>query len=614
MVKDPAQRMALGEVRRRLRPLIGDPDDPLYPGSPDAPTMAATYRVTPSRNRGSRDPAARGPRDGARRRASRRRPAASRWCRRPLPGPGPAPPVPATPLASSPGPLPEGLRFEPAPVEAGPSPRDPPSPDDVETEIRPVPRPASGLSAVGLVAAGAAVVLAGLAGGWVVTRAVAGQSPLTTVTVATEDTALRAHTDELGFTAQVPQDWTERRAAGAVSFLSPDGSEELTVSRAGSADEVAGGITPESLGTSEVQVDPRRPVPGTDATQLVFRTVDGGLPRTGWVRVLPARDGVLAVRLEAPGGNSESVSERLFDAVASQVAPTGGLTAGKRRRRPAGRRCHRRSATGTARRPRMTDAAAAAAALAHATGVAAHDVAVVLGSGWRPAADLIGEPAHELPMADLPGFVPPAVAGHGGTIRSVPVGDRRVLVLLGRTHLYEGHGVDAVAHGVRTAAAAGCRTVVLTNAAGGIREGMSVGEPVLVTDHLNLTGDAHRCTARASPTSPTCTPPACAPCARAIDPTLAEGVYAGLPGPHFETPAEIRMLRGLGADLVGMSTVLEAIAARAEGVEVFALSLVTNLAAGPVRRAARPPGGARRRARPPPRGWAGCCASWSPSS
>jgi hypothetical protein len=168
------------------------------------------------------------------------------------------------------------------------------------------------------------VVLAGLAGGWAVTRAASGQSPLTTVTVATDDTALRAHTDELGFTAQVPQDWTERRAEGAVSFVSPDGSEELTVSRAGSADEVAGGITPEALGTSDVQVDPRRPVPGTDATQLVFRTTDGGLPRTGWVRVLPVGDGVLAVRLEAPGGSSESVSERLFDAVASQVAPTGG--------------------------------------------------------------------------------------------------------------------------------------------------------------------------------------------------------------------------------------------------------------------------------------------------
>ena len=205
---------------------------------------------------------------------------------------------------------------------------------------------------------------------------------------------------------------------------------------------------------------------------------------------------------------------------------------------------------------------------------------MVLGSGWRPAADVIGAPAHELAMAELPGFRPPTVEGHGGTIRSVRVGERRVLVLLGRTHLYEGHGVEPVAHGVRTAAAAGCRTVVLTNAAGGIREGMSVGEPVVIADQLNLTADLPARRRRGSSTSPTSTPPPCAPRARAIDPTLAEGVYAGLPGPHFETPAEIRMLRGLGADLVGMSTVLEAIAARAEGLEVFGLSLVTNLAAG----------------------------------
>jgi purine-nucleoside phosphorylase len=231
----------------------------------------------------------------------------------------------------------------------------------------------------------------------------------------------------------------------------------------------------------------------------------------------------------------------------------------------------------------MTDpaapAAAAAAALAQATGVAAHDVAVVLGSGWRPAADLVGEPVHELPMAELPGFVRPVVAGHGGTLRSVRVGERRVLVLLGRTHLYEGHGVAAVAHGVRTAAAAGCRTVVLTNAAGGIRAGLSVGEPVLVADHLNLTGVSPLIGPRFTDLTDLYSGRLRA-LARTIDPSLREGVYAGLPGPHFETPAEIRMLRGLGADLVGMSTVLEAIAARAEGVEVFALSLVTNLAAG----------------------------------
>nr|WP_130345786.1 purine-nucleoside phosphorylase [Herbihabitans rhizosphaerae] len=224
-------------------------------------------------------------------------------------------------------------------------------------------------------------------------------------------------------------------------------------------------------------------------------------------------------------------------------------------------------------------AEAAAAELGKRTGVEKHDVAVVLGSGWRPAADVIGEPESEVEAAELPGFAAPTAVGHGGTIRSLSLGSKRVLVVLGRTHLYEGNGVAQVVHGVRTAAAAGCRTVVLTNAAGGLRDEFQVGQPVLISDHLNLTAtsplvganfvdllDLYSARLRTI--------------AREIDPSLAEGVYAGLPGPHFETPAEIRMLRTMGADLVGMSTVLEAIAARAAGVEVFGLSLVTNLAAG----------------------------------
>jgi purine-nucleoside phosphorylase len=211
--------------------------------------------------------------------------------------------------------------------------------------------------------------------------------------------------------------------------------------------------------------------------------------------------------------------------------------------------------------------------------VDAHDIAVVLGSGWRPAADVIGECDTEIPFAELPGFTPPGAVGHGGTIRSLKIGDKNVLVLLGRTHFYEGKGIDPVVHNVRTAAAAGVRTVLLTNAAGGLRQGFQVGQPVLISDHLNLTArspivganfvdltDLYSARLRKI--------------AQEIDPSLEEGVYAGLTGPHFETPAEIHMLRTLGADLVGMSTVLEAIAARAAGVEVFGLSLVTNLAAG----------------------------------
>jgi purine-nucleoside phosphorylase len=225
------------------------------------------------------------------------------------------------------------------------------------------------------------------------------------------------------------------------------------------------------------------------------------------------------------------------------------------------------------------DAEAAAKVLAERTGIERHDVAVVLGSGWRPAADVIGVADTEVPMADLPGFVAPTAVGHGGTVRSVLVGDRRTLVLLGRTHGYEGYGVARVVHGVRTAVAAGCRAVLLTNAAGGLRAGMTVGQPVLISDHLNLTAVSPLVGANFVDLTDLYSP-RLRGIAREIDPSLEEGVYAGLPGPHFETPAEIRMLRTMGADLVGMSTVHEAIAVRAAKAEVFGLSLVTNLAAG----------------------------------
>ncbi|HEX2075766.1 MAG TPA: purine-nucleoside phosphorylase [Geodermatophilus sp.] len=208
-----------------------------------------------------------------------------------------------------------------------------------------------------------------------------------------------------------------------------------------------------------------------------------------------------------------------------------------------------------------------------------HEAAVVMGSGWAPAADAFGAAEAAVAIGDLPGFAAPTAVGHGGEVRSVRVGDRRVLLFLGRTHLYEGRGVAAVVHGVRTAAGAGVRTVVLTNAAGGLAPEHRVGQAVLISDHLNLTAtsplvgatfvdltDLYSVRLRAL--------------AREIDPDLAEGVYAALPGPHYETPAEIRMLRTLGADLVGMSTALEAIAARAAGMEVLGLSMVTNAAAG----------------------------------
>lgn len=227
-------------------------------------------------------------------------------------------------------------------------------------------------------------------------------------------------------------------------------------------------------------------------------------------------------------------------------------------------------------------AARAAAALAEKTGRPRHDVAVVLGSGWRPAADVLCGDAVgtvEFPMSDLPGFLPPTAEGHGGTVRSAEIGGNRVLVLLGRIHAYEGHELWRTTHAVRTAAAAGVRTVVLTNAAGGLTPGMQVGEPVLISDHLNMTMRSPLRGAQFVDMVDAYSPRLRALVA-GLRPGIREAVYAMMPGPQYETPAEIRMLGVLGAGLVGMSTVHETIAARAAGMEVLGISLVTNLAAG----------------------------------
>lgn len=218
-------------------------------------------------------------------------------------------------------------------------------------------------------------------------------------------------------------------------------------------------------------------------------------------------------------------------------------------------------------------------ALRELTGGAPHDVALVMGSGWVPAAEALGAPEHEVAMTDVPGFSAPGVAGHAGRIRSVRIGGRRALVFLGRTHLYEGRGVAAVVHGVRTAVAAGCATVVLTNGCGGLRADWAPGTPVLISDHVNLTATSPIVGARFVDVTDLYSARLRALC-REVDPSLAEGVYVQVPGPHYETPAEITMIRTIGGDLVGMSTTLEAIAAREAGAEVLGLSLVTNLAAG----------------------------------
>lgn len=220
-----------------------------------------------------------------------------------------------------------------------------------------------------------------------------------------------------------------------------------------------------------------------------------------------------------------------------------------------------------------------AAVVARRTGVDIHDVAIVLGSGWAPAVAALGTPTATMPMADLPGFSSPTAAGHTGELVSVAIGTHRVLVLVGRIHAYEGHSLADVVRPVRMAVAAGANTVVLTNAAGGLRDSFEVGQAVLISDQLNLTGRSPLEGAHFVDMVDAYTPSLRA-LALQVDPTLAEGVYAGMPGPQYETPAEIRMLRTLGADLVGMSTVHEAIAARAAGAQVLGLSLVTNLAAG----------------------------------
>ncbi|MBM9459389.1 purine-nucleoside phosphorylase [Nocardioides sp. zg-536] len=231
----------------------------------------------------------------------------------------------------------------------------------------------------------------------------------------------------------------------------------------------------------------------------------------------------------------------------------------------------------------------AAARLAELTGVARHDVALVLGSGWLPAADALdasgGANTTEIDVTELPGFAAAAVAGHSGKIRSIRIPgtdggeDRHLLLFLSRTHYYEGRGVAAVVHGVRTAAAAGCRAIVLTNGCGGLKESWTPGTPVLISDHINLTGRSPIVGANFVDLTDLYSARLRAMC-REVEPSLDEGVYVQFPGPHYETPAEVRMAGILGGHLVGMSTTLEAIAAREAGMEVLGISLVTNLAAG----------------------------------
>jgi purine-nucleoside phosphorylase len=216
----------------------------------------------------------------------------------------------------------------------------------------------------------------------------------------------------------------------------------------------------------------------------------------------------------------------------------------------------------------------AAERLAELTGREGHEALVVLGSGWGPAAAALGEPVAAFPMTAVPGFLAPVAEGHVGEIRSYSLDGIATLVYLGRTHLYEGHGLGPVVHGIRTAHAAGVRLAVLTNANGSLRDDWALGQPVLVRDHLNLTVTSPLEGPRFVDLTDTWSR-RLRDLARGLDPTLAEGVYAWLRGPHYETGAEAHWLRRVGADLVGMSTVPEAIAARELGIELLGISTVT---------------------------------------
>lgn len=216
-------------------------------------------------------------------------------------------------------------------------------------------------------------------------------------------------------------------------------------------------------------------------------------------------------------------------------------------------------------------------------------VALVLGSGLGAFADEL-EDRLAIPYAEIDGMPVSNVSGHAGNLVLGVAEGVPVVAMQGRVHLYEGHGTEAVVFGTRLMVALGASTVVVTNAAGGIREGLSPGDLMGIQDHLNLTGS--NCLVG---TNDDTLGPRFVDMTEAYDRTLLKmaddaarslgfemkrGVYAGLLGPTYETPAEVRMLRTLGADAVGMSTVLETIAARHMGARVLGISCITNIAAG----------------------------------
>lgn len=226
-------------------------------------------------------------------------------------------------------------------------------------------------------------------------------------------------------------------------------------------------------------------------------------------------------------------------------------------------------------------------------------VGLILGSGLGAYAETVGDPVA-VPYAEIPHFLVPAVAGHAGMLWCGKIGDRTVVALQGRPHPYEGHPMKTLVHPVRTMIALGCKTIILTNAAGGINPAYRAGDLIIMSDHINLLWQnplKGQNDPELGPRFPDMSAVyssqlraharVCAEIAalkRGGGDTMRQlpqdGVYAAMAGPSYETPAEIRMLQTIGADLVGMSTVHEAIAAVHMGARVLGISCVTNLAAG----------------------------------
>ncbi|MFR9806296.1 serine/threonine-protein kinase [Pseudonocardia sp. RS010] len=306
MVKDPEARMPLDEVRRRLRPLLDDPDDPLYPGSPDAPTAFSGI----ARPEAVPEPrvAASGPLRASEPWVGTYGPAGSTR----LPAAEPGPPAPRG-LAAAPGPLPTPTGAH-APVRP-----------DAQPAAAPRGRAASNLPArwaLPLAVAGALLVLLGAAGGYGLVRSLAGQSPASTVTVTTDRSPTTVHTDAAGWSMAVPANWARYQEGGpgpVVRFVSADGSEALAVWKAGSEDEITAGLTATHLGVDAVEAGPAEPVAGTPAgvREQHYTTTRGAQERTTVLRTVPAADGLWALALTVPVERAGDRSAALFTALAA---------------------------------------------------------------------------------------------------------------------------------------------------------------------------------------------------------------------------------------------------------------------------------------------------------